>query len=258
MAAKFRWTPEPLIQFPDFTAKSADYPGVAALGSHAAVGSDRVFDAVCTGAVLSKRVVLTAKHCIEKWRDSISDVVVGDDYRDGFPIVPRGDLELIPDADLALVELKQDAPGGRVLGFEHVGEPPAPSAKYIVTGFGWTQVHDTETLLGGAEFTLVDRGCERMDRYRVGVLCIARKNGGLCPKDSGAPLIARSGNVSVFLGTAVDSWYDDPNHPLQLGEKPRSPDCNAPPGVTVYGIVEPVTPHLPLIRKFLANHPEGA
>ncbi|MET7641903.1 serine protease [Streptomyces sp. NPDC005438] len=204
------------------TVNAIDHPWTVALASRERFGEERSGQ-FCGGALVDKRTVVTAAHCLGR-------EVLGvdlDQVRDLKVITGRSDLDsdegqetqvrhswVNPDhdsetnsGDLAVLTLAKSPKGAKPIGLSKDREPRA-GAEASVYGWGDTTGQGTYPgTLHEAEVNLVgDEECARAypddegGRFaKDSMLCAGTDNGGrdACQGDSGGPLVVRGSLVGL-------------------------------------------------------------
>jgi len=205
------------------------YPWMAALGSRTGDGGVRWF---CGGSLISRTMVMTAAHCIQKSGSDLSlDIVrlgahnLGESaFEDVDDYVPRQviihpqfkDNTSFPEHDLAIIVLQTEVAGVRMRkGVSPVCLPgpdtrlPAGST-VLVAGWGATSEGGLEAdrlQEVTVEVTGQER-CRAVYKELVGaeigedILCAGLEEGGkdACQGDSGGPLVSGQGGTFQLVG----------------------------------------------------------
>ena len=184
------------------------YPEVVLVITSSGQGSQS-----CTGTVISRRVVLTAGHCVEGNGVEPGDIHVGFG-ESHFGYEPRGVVDFLqhpgydesPDNDLALLRLDRDPPAN-VLPMPVLPEvleitDADIGAELLFVGFGMTSAVDE----GGTKLwmtTQLDNICTRPAGCwpgRTNTICIEQGQTGICSGDSGGPAFMDRDGVRYVAG----------------------------------------------------------
>lgn len=219
----------------------ADHPWAVML--HVS-GSESPSTLNCAGALISKRMVLTAGHCLRGRRKEDVRVVAAEDFSSGLEAWDVRLLEVAdwrihddyerdgettdPVNDLALLWLAEDAPEGSEPARLWQGATPPDAAR--VLGWGRTETGATSTSLRAKEVSVLaveDAPLSSRLRERWKNLLVTEgDDGGFCQGDSGGPLesldergvllgvLSRTANAGTdgerlatcHVGAAVPSW----------------------------------------------------
>lgn len=198
----------------------------------------------CAGTLISRRLVLTAAHCLQGRSKEALRVVAAEDFSGGLEawdvrLLEVDDWEIHesyrregessdPVNDLALVRLAEDAPVGSEPARLSTATTPPATAR--VLGWGRTETGATSTSLRAKEVALVPLGearvSERLRERWKNLLVTEGDDGGFCQGDSGGPLesvdergvllgvLSRTANAGpdgeriapCHVGAAVPSW----------------------------------------------------
>ncbi|KAH8420496.1 hypothetical protein KR009_010831, partial [Drosophila setifemur] len=158
---------------------------------------------ICGGVIHSKRIVLTAAHCLFKRDDKDLYVRAGSSFRDFdgqvIKVAKRSwhkDFETsFPSMDIGVLLLRTPLRlGDRVKPIVLADKTPDSGTNVLVTGWGNTHLYyDKNTiLLEGAKVQIVDRiQCARAyyDMLTDEMVCAGAAGKDACSGDSGGPLV---------------------------------------------------------------------
>jgi trypsin len=169
---------------------------------------------ICGGALLDRRTVLTAAHCVWKNKPKYIDVVWGRSNlrgRSGHRVAV-GKIKTHPhysentlSNDLALLQIKKPLPRTNIVVLDK-----APEAGTVLQTAGWGQTSSgyPSWLREASVSTLSDKQCQ--DHYgninNTLMFCAEGRRENPCTKDSGGPLVEKTSSEVRLYG--VVSWGD--------------------------------------------------
>ncbi|XP_011177383.2 serine protease SP24D [Zeugodacus cucurbitae] len=164
---------------------------------------------ICGGALLSRKFVLTAAHCVNNVETSFIGVqagtvsrTAGGDYREVSTVIPHP--QYLFDNDIALLELKTPFNYSDVIKPITFADREVPAEVTVIIS-GWGRLYEgsvlsTRLLYSRALTTVKDQECAQATGTPTpSILCLRNPKGtGFCDGDDGGPAVYRN----VLIGIA--------------------------------------------------------
>lgn len=198
-----------------------DHPGTFNTVALIKSADQKIF---CTGSIATKRLIITAKHCLEEKGLNDFEVFFGastNDLEAGVRIKPKrfnvrypnGWHLSFPSADIAWIELEEDAPAGfRPLRILTEASELVPGSEMALVGYGNSSEIDGQVYAGDKLFTTTkfQRYFDHQ-RFQDVLLFKGEKGQGACHGDSGGPayqlLTNEVGELEWFI-VGVTNGFD--------------------------------------------------
>lgn len=178
----------------------------------------------CTGSIATKRLIITAKHCLEEkgladfeifFGASTNDLAAGVQIRPKrFNVrYPNGWHLSFPSADIAWIELEEDVPAG-FLPLRILTDPNklVPESEITLAGYGNSSEIDGQVFAGDKLFTTTKfKHYFDHQRFQDVLLLKGDKGQGACHGDSGGPayqLLANEWGELEWFIVGVTNGFD--------------------------------------------------